>query len=216
MQTLRRSAILRVLTATLAAAGLSGASAAAAGDGASATTAPKSGTPVAPAQTDAPLASALLRTAILVDDLGAARRFYVDGLGLKLRYEGDITRPAVAHQLGIARGQTAYFVVLDTASRLGAREVRSAMLGLLKVDHPSPPRVLRSGAAPLAVGESMLAIETTDIREVERRLRALGAPFVVEPHAAPDGSEIEMVIRDPVGTRVHVVQKTPASPAARP
>jgi hypothetical protein len=35
----------------------------------------------------------------------------------------------------------------------------------------------------------------------------MNAIFVVDLHPATDGSEIEMVVRDPVGTRVHVVQR---------
>lgn len=164
---------------------------------------------------DGAVSSALLRTAIVVADIAASKRFYVEGLGLTVRYEGDITRPAVAHQLGLAPGQTAWFVVLDTAARLGDRDVRSAMIGLLRIDRPAPPRMTRPNGAELAIGESMLAIETTRIDEVERRLRAIGARFVVEPHAAPDGSEIEMVVRDPDGTRVHVVQRVRRPATAR-
>jgi catechol 2,3-dioxygenase-like lactoylglutathione lyase family enzyme len=176
---------------------------------------PPPASPPAAAEPASALASALLRTAIVVADLDAAKRFYVEGLGLAVRYEGDITRPAVAHQLGLAPGQMAWFVVLDTAARLGERDVRSAMIGLLHVARPALPRVTRPEGAALAAGEAMLAIETTRIDEVERRLRLLGARFVVEPHAAPDGSEIEMVIRDPDGTRVHVVQRVSRATAGR-
>ncbi len=67
--------------------------------------------------------SALLRTAIVTADLAASKRFYVDGLGFRVRFEGDITRPAVIRQLGLAAGQTAWFVVLQGAASLHGQPV---------------------------------------------------------------------------------------------
>jgi len=56
----------------------------------------------------------------------------------------------------------------------------------------------------------MLAIETDQFAAVERRLRALDTPFVVQPMRSPDGRETEMVARDPAGIRVHVVERRAA------
>jgi catechol 2,3-dioxygenase-like lactoylglutathione lyase family enzyme len=157
--------------------------------------------------------SVLLRTAIVTADRAASRRFYVEGLGFRVRFDGDVTRPGVIEQLGLAPGQTAWFLVLEGAQSLHGRPVTGATVGLLQVEHPAPPALQRPAGAALATGEAMLAIETDQFRTIEQRLRRLGAPFVVEPMNSADGSEIEMVVRDPSGTRVHVVERRPASQA---
>ncbi len=160
-----------------------------------------------------PPPAALLRTAIVATDLAASRRFYVEGLGFRVRFDGDITRPAVIEQLGLVPGQTAWFVVLEGAASLHGRPANGAMIGLLRVEHPAPPVLQRPPGASLAGGEAMLAIETDQFAAIERRLRRLGAPFVVQPVTSADGSEIEMVVRDPSGMRVHVVERRPVAQA---
>ena len=72
--------------------------------------------------------AALLRTAIVATDLVASRRFYVEGLGFRVRFDGDITRPAVIQQLGLDSGQTAWFVVLEGATALHGRPATGAMI----------------------------------------------------------------------------------------
>jgi catechol 2,3-dioxygenase-like lactoylglutathione lyase family enzyme len=164
-----------------------------------------------------PPPAALLRTAIVTTDREASRRFYAQGLGFRVRFDGDITRPGVIEQLGLVPGQTAWFVVLEGATSLHGRPVTGAMIGLLQVERPSPPALQRPAGAALTAGEAMLAIETDQFATIERQLRRLGAPFVVEPMTSADGREIEMVVRDPSGTRVHVVERRPAAqPAGRP
>ncbi len=154
--------------------------------------------------------SALLRTAIVTADLAASKRFYVDGLGFSIRFDGDITRPAVVQQLGLVAGQLAWFVVLKGAESLHGRPVVGAMVGLLRIERPALPAMQRPAGAELVTGEAMLAIETDRIAEIERRLRALGVPFVVPPVLSADGRETEMVVRDPDGTRVHIVERRSA------
>ena len=53
----------------------------------------------------AEIVSTLSRVAILVSDLEASKRFYTYALGYEVSYDGDITRPAVITQLGLAPGQ---------------------------------------------------------------------------------------------------------------
>ena len=161
--------------------------------------------------------SAMLRTAIVTADLAASRRFYVEGLGFRVRFDGDISRPAVIQQLGLLPGQTAWFVVMEGATSLHGRPVTGATVGLLQVERPAPPALHRPAGHELATGEAMLAIETDQFRAIEQRLRRIGARFVVEPVTSTDGSEIEMVVRDPSGTRVHVVERHLApQPEVRP
>jgi catechol 2,3-dioxygenase-like lactoylglutathione lyase family enzyme len=151
----------------------------------------------------------LLRTAIVTPDLAASRRFYEQGLGLRVRFDGDITRPEVLRQLNLAPGRTAWFVVYEGAKTLHGRGVEGAMIGLLHVGRPDLPAIRRPREAALAAGEAMLAIETEEFAAVESRLRRLGTPILVEPMRSADGREIEMVVRDPAGIRVHVLERRP-------
>jgi catechol 2,3-dioxygenase-like lactoylglutathione lyase family enzyme len=128
--------------------------------------------------------SALLRTAIVTADRAASRRFYVEGLGFRVRFDGDITRPGPIEQLGLAPGQTAWFVVLEGASSLHGRAVTGATIGLLQVERPALPAMQRPAGAALAAGESMLAIETDQFATIERR----AAPQAVARSSSRSGS----------------------------
>lgn len=159
-------------------------------------------------QTDAStIDSALLRTAIVVQDRERSKAFYESALGYRVSFDGDITRPAVLEQLGLPKGQRVHFVVLKGADRVGGTAVTGAMIGLLEIQNPAPAAMKRPRGADLAVGESMLAVVTSDIEHAYRRAQALGIRVLLPPTEAPDGSEAEMVLHDPDGVRVHVVQR---------
>ncbi|MCC7200601.1 MAG: VOC family protein [Gammaproteobacteria bacterium] len=155
----------------------------------------------------AEIVSTLSRVAILVSDLEASKRFYTYALGYEVSYDGDITRPAVITQLGLAPGQKAWFTVLRSSQVIAGQRQDGAMIGLLTITNPVPPAMQRPTGAALARGEQMFAIRTTDIAQVRARLGELGAPIVLEPMKSPDGKETELVTRDPDGTRLHVVER---------
>lgn len=158
------------------------------------------------------LVSTLLRVAIVVSDLEASQRFYTHALGYAVTYSGDITRPAVSRQLGLADGQRAWFVVLRSSQVIDGAKRDGAMIGLLAITNPVPPPLQRPDGAALARGEQMFAVRTTDIATVHARLLELGAPLVVAPMRSPDGRETELVTRDPDGTRIHVVEQHAPGP----
>ena len=158
------------------------------------------------------LVSTLLRVAIVVSDLEASQRFYTQALGYAVSYSGDITRPAVIRQLGLAEGQRAWFVVLRSSQVIAGAKRDGAMVGLLAITNPAPPQMQRPAGAALARGEQMFAMRTSDIAAVHARLLELGAPIVVAPMRSPDGRETELVTRDPDGTRIHVVQQEASDP----
>ena len=151
--------------------------------------------------------SALLRAAIVVQDLEQSKRFYRDALGFTVSFDGDITRPTVKQQLGLLDSQTAHFVVLKGSDQIRGENLGSAMIGLLMIANPSPPVMTRPDGADLAVGETMLALMTSDIQSAYRRLREQRARILLPPTKAPDGSESEMVVHDPDGVRVHLVER---------
>jgi catechol 2,3-dioxygenase-like lactoylglutathione lyase family enzyme len=156
---------------------------------------------------DAEVHSALLRLAIVVSDPERSKRFYTEGFGYRVTFEGDITRPAVRTQLGLEDGQTAWFCVLASDNVVAGEQLQGAMIGLLAISNPSPPRLRRPDGADLAIGEGMLAVVTSDIRAVRERVAMLGARILLEPMRSPDGREWEMVLHDPDGVRIHVVER---------
>lgn len=149
--------------------------------------------------------SALLRMALVVSDLERSKRFYTEGLGYRVTFDGDITRPSVKAMLGLDERQTAHFVVLRGAEALYGEAVDSAMLGLLHVDNPPLQPMQRP--ADLAVGEGMMAIMTNDIARAHERMQEMGVRILYPPTLSADGSESEMVAHDPDGIRIHVVQR---------
>lgn len=156
--------------------------------------------------------SVLSRTAIVVHDLEASKRFYTYALGYRVSFDGDITRPIIATQLGLAEGQRAWFTVLESSNEIAGRKRDGAMIGLLRIANPEPPRLARPAGHDLAVGEAMLAVRTTDIATVHARLKELGARILLEPLRSPDGSQVELVVHDPDGIRIHVVERSDPAP----
>jgi hypothetical protein len=59
----------------------------------------------------------------------------------------------------------------------------------------------------LVSGEAMMAMRATDIDTVYARLQELDAKILLHPMKSPDGIQIELVVHDPDGTRVHVVER---------
>lgn len=167
------------------------------------------GAPAPPAApTDAEITSIVSRVAIVVADLDASKRFYTHAFGYRIQFEGEIgNRPAVREQLGLTGAQTARFAVLTNDQIVAGSRRDAAMIGLLAVGNPPPPVMRRPTGAGLAIGETMFAMRTTDIARVHARLKALGARILVEPMRSPDGREIELVVHDPDGTRLHVVER---------
>ena len=150
--------------------------------------------------------SALLRVAITVSDIEVSKRFYSYALGYSVGFEGDITSPWVTDLLQLHDGQTARFVVLKGGDTIGGQSLSSAMIGLMQIDNPPLQKLERPGEQSLAAGESVMAIVTEDIAVVYDRLLELNARVLHPPTIKPNGSETELVVYDPDGVRIHVVQ----------
>ena len=151
--------------------------------------------------------STLVRTAIVVSDVDVSKQFYSRAFGFRVGFDGDITRPSVRHMLGLSDLQTAHFTVLHGSERLDGEPVAKSMIGLLYVAGPELEAIERPASHSLAIGEAMLAIMTDDIAAVFQRVRELDATILMEPMPSPDGSESELVLRDPDGLRIHVVER---------
>lgn len=151
--------------------------------------------------------SAVLRVAVVTNDLEASKRFYTYALGYEVSFEGDITRPGVVQQLKLQPGQRASFVVLRSSNVIKGQKRDAAMIGLLSVTNPQPAAMKRPEGVELAAGEAMMAVVTSDIGKVYARLQELGAHVLLPPMKSPDGREAELVVHDPSGVRIHVVER---------
>lgn len=151
--------------------------------------------------------SVMSRMTMVVADAERSTRFYSYALGYEVVSDRLVDNPVVKVQLGLEPERTVRFVILRSSHLIGGQRREGAQLGLLQVDHPPLPAMRRPPGAPLASGEAMMAMRTSDIALVHRRLRELGARIVLEPMKSPDGRETELVVHDPDGVRIHVVQR---------
>jgi catechol 2,3-dioxygenase-like lactoylglutathione lyase family enzyme len=155
------------------------------------------------------LASAMVRVAFVVRDLERSKRFYREAFGYRVRFEGDISIPANRILLGLKPNQSARFVILDNERTFSGKRHEAAGIGLLAIAGGRLPRLEQPQGNSLATGQSMLAVETSDITAVIAGLRALRAPILAGPQSGRDGRETEIVTSDPDGTRIHVVEQRP-------
>jgi catechol 2,3-dioxygenase-like lactoylglutathione lyase family enzyme len=146
----------------------------------------------------------LPRNLLIVSDLAASKKFYAYGLGMEVTRDAPIADKITYKHLGIADTHTAHIVVLRPSPTLYGAPRESAMLALLQVSNPPLPKIKRP--ANLAVGEVTMALRTSDIETVIKRLKEIGATFAVEPVRTPDGL-IEMAVLDPDGVRMQINQR---------
>ena len=151
--------------------------------------------------------SLLARIAIVTPDYAASKEFYGDILGFEAVYSGDISRPIVREQMQLPESANIHFTIFKKPDgEVGGYDMAGAMVGLLQVTGVELPRMHRENNAPLSLGEPMLAIMTRDLATVEKKLKSAGTEFILEPMSAHDGTEMEMVVRDPAGVRVHILE----------
>jgi catechol 2,3-dioxygenase-like lactoylglutathione lyase family enzyme len=151
--------------------------------------------------------SVLSRMTILVRDVDVSKRFYTHALGYEVVMDRVIDRPSVHTLMGLEPDQTVRFAILSSSHLINGKKREGAGIGLIQVGNPAPPAMTRPGGAPLASGESMMAMRTSDIGTVYRRLLELEADIIIHPMKSPDGKETELVVHDPDGVRIHVVQR---------
>ncbi len=153
------------------------------------------------------LVSVLARTTILVRDVDVSKRFYTYALGYEVLMDRDITRPIIIEQMGLESEQKVRFVILKSSHIIEGKKREGAGIGLIQVSNPAPPVMTRPDSATLASGEMMMAVRTTDIDTVYQRLQELDAKILLHPMRAHEGTAWELVVHDPDGIRIHVVQR---------
>ncbi len=153
------------------------------------------------------LATSFSRTMIVVRDLEASKHFYTYALGFTLRREVELTDATTKAQLGIPMTRRARFAVVVPKAMLHGKPRTTASVGLLQLDDPPASPLLRPINDGLSIGEHVMALRTNDIAAVFARLKELGARIAIPPVTSPDGKQIELIVYDPDGVRIHVDQR---------
>lgn len=151
--------------------------------------------------------SVMSRMTLVVKDADIAKRFYTYALGYDVLADRVIDREVVKLQMGVTTDQTIRFVILKSSHEILGKKRDGAGLGLIQIGNPAPPVMTRPKNADLASGEAMMAVRTSDIETVYARLQELDAKFLLHPMKSPDGTQTELVMHDPDGVRIHVVER---------
>ena len=169
------------------------------------------------AQTEAAsTVSVMSRMTMVVADAEASKRFYSYGLGYEVLSDSVIANPVVKTQMGVSQDRTVRFVILRSSHMIAGKKREGAQLGLIQVGNPALPVMRRPGKADLASGETMMAMRTTNIDLVYARMKEMKVRILLEPMKSPDGTETELVVHDPDGVRIHIVQRPDREVADRP
>jgi catechol 2,3-dioxygenase-like lactoylglutathione lyase family enzyme len=172
---------------------------------------------LAAAQTESPLTTSVMsRMTMVVADIEASKKFYAYGLGYEVLSDSVITNPVVKTQMGVAQDRTVRFAILKSSHMIEGKKREGAQLGLIQVGNPALPVMSRPNKADLASGETMMALRTTNMNLVYARMKEMKVRILLEPMTSPDGTESELVVHDPDGVRIHIVQRPDREVADRP
>ena len=160
--------------------------------------------------------SVMSRMTMVVADIERSKKFYCYALGYEVLSDSLISNPIVKTQMGLAQERSVRFAILRSSHMIAGKKREGAQLGLIQVGDPPLPIMRRPEGVALASGEAMMAMRTSDIALAHARLKELGARILLEPLVSPDGRETELVVHDPDGVRIHVVQRPDLEIADQP
>ena len=156
---------------------------------------------------------ALIRFCVIPADIERSARFYREVLGYDVVFDGDIEHPTNRIVLGLAPEEKARFIILRSDKQIDGQDVQTIGIGLMTIDGREIPNAEMPRDNSIAAGQAMLAMRTDNMAGLVERARAFGAAITVEPVETETarGTELELVILDPDGVRMHVVQVLPKS-----
>ena len=151
---------------------------------------------------------ALIRFCVIPADIDKSVRFYRDVLGYDVVYDGDIEHPTNRYLLGLAPEETVRFVILRGDKQIDGQDVTTIGIGLMTINGRDIPSANMPADNSIAAGQAMLATRTDNMAELVARAQEFGAvmPIEVIETETKRGTELELVILDPDGVRIHVVQ----------
>ena len=157
------------------------------------------------AEAEQDIVTQLGRATIVVSDADVSKRFYTYGLGYEVLADRVIDRTIVKDQMNLDHDRSVRFVILRSSNIINGRERAGAQLGLIQIGNPAAKSMTRPAGEIVAAGEVMFATRTTDILKVERRMKEMGATFMLERMVVSE--QQELVVWDPDGVRIHVVER---------
>lgn len=145
------------------------------------------------------MTAAMKRVTIITRDMDKALAFYRDLLGFDIFYEGDVGGEGVATLMGVKCEKIRMKVLQSEGSEVG-------MIGLMQfLNAEDPPAAIETPARP-SIGEPILVIPTTKMKELVQRLKDGGYTLISEPvrMEVPNRPPVhELCCRDP---RWHIGQ----------
>ncbi len=151
------------------------------------------------------MSTAIKRTTLVVRDIERSVAFYSKVLGYSLAFDQEIAMSGSGYPAGKA-GDLIRLVMLQGG------DPAASMIGLL--EHLDP-RLPEPAKRPVGIGDSVLVLQTDDLRRVERNCEASGGSIFSPPHSftikGPDGEPIRtrsMTILDPDDFILEVNQRT--------
>ncbi|MFN2098474.1 VOC family protein [Altererythrobacter sp. MF3-039] len=162
---------------------------------------------------------ALIRFCVIPADIERSVRFYRDVLGYDVVFDGDIEHPTNRIVLGLEPEEKARFIILRSDKQIDGQDVSTIGIGLLTIEgRDDIPNANMPNDNSIAAGQAMLAMRTDDMDGLVERATAFGAIMPVAPVETQTkrGTEYELVILDPDGVRMHVVQVIPPEPKPEP
>ena len=157
---------------------------------------------------DGEILSQLSRVAVVTADFDTSLAFYRDVLGFEELFSGDISRPIVREQMNLPDDAVIHMTVLKQKDALIAEDgFVGSQISLIRISGVDLPRMTRPDDAPMVISEPMLAVRTSDIAAVEAGITKLGLRVMVPTMPSPDGTHKEIVVHDPNGLRVHIVER---------
>lgn len=152
-----------------------------------------------------PIASPLVRAALIVPNVESAAAFYEDVFGFTVTYyEGSLTGKAVSSVIGAPMGTALKCkIVRGDGPNFG-------MVGLFEMQPDNSVPVKNQGG--LKVGEVCLVFYCSDVGDVMKRALSLGARPVCVPtlFEMPHESQLEASFRDPNGVFINIIERDPA------
>ncbi|MEO0998466.1 MAG: VOC family protein [Pseudomonadota bacterium] len=153
----------------------------------------------APVQGDASDA-AVRRTTIVVRDMERSLGFYRDLLGMSLLSRRDLSTDKTRNSLGLEQSARVEFAVLGSANQ------STGLLGLLAIQPAVTERLARPAGREVAAGDLILIIPHADLPSLAATLQARGVALLTGLEKLEFTEGYELVVRDPDGVRVQLLQ----------
>lgn len=151
-----------------------------------------------------PIASPLVRAALIVPNVERAAKFYETVFGFtEIYYQGTLSKPVIANIVGAPAGTTLKCkIVRGDGPNFG-------MVGLFEMQPDNSVSVKHQGG--LKSGEVCLVFYCSDVANVMKRALERGAMPICVPTLLemPHESQLEASFRDPNGTFINIIERDP-------